>query len=84
MDKNKTANRVAITPGLKVWTNDLKRGVVLDDAPHMERNYNTSNGPVYPAPGSETPWFYVEVDGYRDSFDGSRLTTVHPFTGEAA
>ena len=77
----KTANGVNIVPGLRVWDNDLKLGTVLDKAPHMERNYNPSNGPVYPAAGSLTPWFHVQVDGgHADSFDGSRMTTVHPFT----
>ena len=77
----RTANGVLIVPGLRVWDNDLKLGTVLDVLPDMERNHNPNNGPVWPAEGSTTPWFRVQVDGgHADSFDGSRMTTVHPFT----
>jgi hypothetical protein len=81
----KTADGVVIVPGLRVWNNDLRAGTVTDRQPHMERNYNPGNGPVFPAEGSLTPWFHVEVDDRGvDDFDGSRLTTVHPFTRKHA
>ena len=77
----RTADGVLIVPGLRVWNNDLRAGTVLDKAPHMEQNHNPNNGPVFPAEGSLTPWFIVQVDGgHADDFDGSRMATVHPFT----
>lgn len=82
--KATTVDGVEIVPGLRVWDNNLDVGVVTDRDPHMERNYNAANGPVYPAPGSTTPWFTVrrDRDGATEALDGGRMVTV--WNGKAA
>jgi len=67
----RTADRVEITPGLRVWTSDLCPGTVTDGATFTEAGEG---------------WFYVLEDGAsRPTLSSeSRTTTRHPFTRATA
>jgi len=71
MAQDRTADGVPVAAGLRVWTNDLDRGVVL--------------GPCsYPNP-YEAVWYDVDTGKSRPvAMDGSRMATRHPSTGEMA
>jgi hypothetical protein len=66
---SRTSDGVEIKPGLRVWTNGLKRGVVSDYPPRMMPD----------------EWYLILLcDGGTEIMNGVRIITVHPFTGEAA
>jgi hypothetical protein len=66
--EDRTANGVPITPGLRVWTNDLELGTVL--------------GPISHPNPYEAVWYDVDTGRGRPVMqDGSRMSTRHPVTG---
>ena len=70
----RTADGVLITPGLRVWNNDMTRDRVLQVA-HVEDEL------VHGQPtGRTVTWWTTELG----LFDGSRMVVRHPRTGEAA
>lgn len=72
-----TADGVPITPGLRVWTNNLDRGVVVLPA---EGRYRPDLE-IHPDAAPEHRrvwWFYVQIDGepgINVMQDGSRVAT---------
>jgi hypothetical protein len=69
-----TADGVPITPGLAVWNNNLQRDrVVRLHHTEDERNHGVETG-------REVAWWVTE----RGLFDGSRMSSVHPTSGEVA
>lgn len=71
---SRTADGVPITPGLAVWNNNLQRDrVVRLHHTEAERNHGVETG-------RDVSWWVTE----RGLFDGSRLSTVHPSSGEVA
>lgn len=73
----RTADRVPITNGLAVWTNDLEVGTV-------DLGYSDRRQDGWPPKGEF--WFYVQVPGESRPVQQSetRVSTVHPFTGQRA
>lgn len=74
-----TADRVVITEGLRVWTNDLEAGTIsLADAEYEW------HGPE----SRYVLWFRVMVDGDSNQRgvlqSDDRVTTRHPFSREVA
>lgn len=72
-----TADRVPVVVGLRVWDYDLKRGTVTE----LDYSFDgTPDGPL-----GIVAWHKVARDeGGTAMMDGSRIVTIHPFTGEKA
>src|SRR5690242_1437555 len=71
-----TADGVPVTVGLRVWDYDLRSGTVVQ----VDYSFQgTPDGPL-----GIVAWHMVEHDDGqgRNMFDGSRLCTTHPFTGQ--
>lgn len=70
-----TADNVPVTVGLRVWDYDLRPGTVTE----VDHSFQgTPDGPL-----GIVAWHLVQADDGRSGmFDGSRMCTVHPFTGE--
>lgn len=73
-----TADRtpVQVTVGLRVWDYNLRQGTVVEVAHHYDGTPDSVRGVV--------AWHLVREDdsGLTDIFDGSRMWTIHPVTGE--
>jgi len=70
-----TADNVPVTEGLRVWDYDLRPGTVTE----VDHSFQgTPDGPL-----GIVAWHIVVSDeGGSGMFDGSRMCTTHPSTGE--